>query len=264
MSTFSGREIGFDPIARQYDAQRAHPPAVSAQIGAAIVGIVGRSARVLELGVGTGRIALPVAAAGGTVVGVDTALEMLRVARQRGAERLVRGDIVRLPLRDASCDAVLAVHVLHLIVDWRAALAETVRVLRPGGALIQGRDWRDPESCVERLRGQLRAAVLRRAPGAQPPAAGAAIGAALAALGGGAPQEQIAAEWTSRTSPAAVLDAMAGRADAETWALPEALLAPAVAEVRAWAAATWPDLEAEQTVVQRFVLTITRGRWRPA
>jgi SAM-dependent methyltransferase len=61
---------------------------------------------VLELGAGTGRITVPVAKAGATVVGVDLSAPMLaraqrRVARAKVGRRvlLVRGDIRRLPFR---------------------------------------------------------------------------------------------------------------------------------------------------------------------
>ena len=245
-------DISFDRIARSYDAQRAHPPEVAARVGAAIAAVAGPAARVLELGAGTGRIALPTAAAGCRVIGVDIAIEMLRVARlgvrgQRAAGecRLIQGDIMRLPLRDGTFDAVLAVHVLHLVGDWRGALAEAVRVLRPGGAFIQGRDWRDPQSCAERLRAKLREVVMDLVPGARPPGAGAAIAQALARHGGVAEPEIVAAEWTGRASPHAVLAGMAARADAETWALEDDLLAAALARVRAWAEQTWDDPAAE-------------------
>lgn len=254
----TGLDFSFNRIARQYAGQRAHPPAASAQLGAAIAAIAGPAARVLELGVGTGRIALPVAAAGCAVVGVDLALEMLRVARHEGLGELAQADVARLPLGAERFDAVLMVHVLHLVPQWRAALAEARRVLRPGGVLIQGRDWRDPLSCAERLRGKLRETVIELAPGARPPAAGAPVESALAELGFEEPQEQIAATWTSRVSPAALLRGMAQRVDAETWAMNDELLDAAVMRVRAWAATTWADLEAEQEVAQRFVLTISR------
>lgn len=259
MATFTP---SFNQIAAQYDRQRAHPPEVSAAIGTSIAAIVGTDARVLELGVGTGRIAFPVAAAGCQVVGVDLAIEMLRRAQAGGLDRLVRGDITALPLRSHTFDAVLAVHVLHLVPDWRAVLAEAVRVLRSTGLVIQGRDWRDPQSCAALVRSKLREAVIARAPGTKPPAAGAATGQALMRLGATASEEIIAASWTTWTTPAAVLDGMARRDDAETWALPDDVLESALADARSWAAVTWDDLDAPQAVEQRFVLTLTRGAWR--
>lgn len=257
-------DIRFDKIAQSYNAQRAHPPGVSAQIGAAIASLVGANALVLELGVGTGRIAHPVAQAGSRVVGIDIARDMLRVAQADGDHRLgqgavpalalLQGDVAHLPFAAHAFDAVLAVHVLHLVPDWRGVLAEIARVIRPGGVFVQGRDWRDPQSVAERLRAKLREAVMELVPGARPPGAGAAIGQALAKLGGTPEAEITAAEWTGSATPVALLESMAARADAETWALDDATLETAIDRVRAYAEATYPDLDAPQDVAQRFVL----------
>src|SRR5687768_15344762 len=60
---------------------------------------------VLELGCGTGRITVPVARTGATIVGIDLSAEMLARGRQRLRRArltnaaLVRGDIRRLPFR---------------------------------------------------------------------------------------------------------------------------------------------------------------------
>jgi ubiquinone/menaquinone biosynthesis C-methylase UbiE len=43
------------------------------------------------------------------------------------------GDATALPVPDASADLVLSFHALHHIADWRAAVAEAARVVRPGG-----------------------------------------------------------------------------------------------------------------------------------
>jgi ubiquinone/menaquinone biosynthesis C-methylase UbiE len=256
-------EISFDKIAAVYDAQRAHPPAVSAQIGATLTTLVGRGAPILELGVGTGRIAIPAVAAGAYVAGLDISREMLRVAAERAAAAdapldLALADAQRLPFAADSFAAALAVHVLHLLPDWRAALAEIVRVLRPNGALIQGADWRDPDSCVGLLRGRFRIAMMELLPGSRPPGAGAQVAQALARLGGVTAEPVVAARWSRPVSPAEVIAGMAARVDSEAWALPDDLLAAAVAAVRAWAAQTWPDLDAPQEVEHRFTLTVTR------
>lgn len=255
--------FSFDKLASVYDAQRAHPPEVAAQVGAALVALVGRGAPMLELGVGTGRIAIPTAAAGGFVIGLDVSPEMLAVAAERAAAAglaldLVRGDAQALPFADGLFRAALAVHVLHLLPDWRAALAEVVRVLAPGGMLIQGNDWRDPDSCVGLLRGRLRIAAVELLPGSRPPGAGAAVAQALARHGGVTAQPLVAARWTRALSPAEVIAGMAARVDSETWVLPEELLVAAMANVRAWAEQQWDDLERPQEVEHRFELTVTR------
>jgi SAM-dependent methyltransferase len=89
--------------------------------------------RVLEIGVGTGRLLAQVAA---TVrVGVDVAPAMLARARARAGLSLVLADGARLPFAAASFDAVLAGKGALRYLAPDHALAETARVLRPGGAL---------------------------------------------------------------------------------------------------------------------------------
>jgi ubiquinone/menaquinone biosynthesis C-methylase UbiE len=256
-------DISFDKIAGVYDAQRAHPPAVAAQIGAAIAALMPPGEPALELGVGTGRIAIPTALAGGTLVGMDISHQMLAVAAERAGAAdaqlaLAQADAQALPFTTDSFAAALAIHVLHLIPDWRAALAEVARVLRPGGLLIQGADWRDPDSCVGLLRGRLRMAVVELQPGSRPPGAGAAVPQALAKLGASTDAPTVAASWTRPLSPTDVLTGMAARIDAETWAMPDELLAACMERVRAWAEQQWPDLSLPQEVEHRFTLTVSR------
>lgn len=263
-------EIAFDKIADVYDAQRAHPPEAAIAIGRAIAAQAGNNAHVLEIGIGSGRIALPVAAAGAEVTGIDISSGMLATARERAKEAglplwLIRADAQALPFTHGVFDAVLAVHVLHLLPDWRAALAEMVRVVKPGGAIIQGVDWRDPASCVGLLRGQLRQAVMDLAPGSRPPGAGAAITQYLTKLGAPAGEPIEAARWQRTISPAEVIAGMAARTDAETWALDDELLAAAIERVQAWAKQQWPDLNEPQVVEHRFLLTVSRiGAHAPA
>lgn len=267
-----GVDFAFDArVAGRYDAQRAHPPAVSQQIGAAIAAVAGPGARVLEIGIGTGRIAWPVVAAGCRVVGFDISDKMLHevFGQQRAPERpfasppltLLQADMHHLPLRSRAFDAALAVHVLHLAEDWRRVLRETTRLLRPGGAFIQGDDWIDPQSVVGRLRDELRARALALSPQLRPPAAGISMAQFLAELGGGRVEEIVAAEWVAWISPNERLAAVAQRMDAESWFLPEALFTPLLAQLRAFATATWDDLDAKQAVTRRFVLKVTRGDW---
>ncbi len=250
--------ISFDRIASAYDHVRAHPSEVAQRIGASLAEICG--ADVLELGVGTGRIALPLARAGCRVTGVDVSDGMLRVAQAANEPQLalLRGDIARLPLASASFDAIVVVHVLHLLKDWRSALVDGRRALRPGGRFIQGRDWRDPQSCVGQLREQLRSAVMELLPNARPPGAGASIGAVLGELGFALEPERSLVSWVTPISPAEVLAEMASRADAETWSLEQPILDAAMARLTSWALAQYGDLDVTQDVERRFVVVVAR------
>lgn len=97
---------------------------------------------VLEIGCGRGAGAAVIESAfrPATLLASDCDPAMLeRAARylgRRGRSRilLLAADAVQLPFRDASMDAIFDFGALHHVPDWRRALAETARVLRPGGA----------------------------------------------------------------------------------------------------------------------------------
>jgi SAM-dependent methyltransferase len=99
---------------------------------------------VLELGCGTGRVAVPVARAGVRVIGIDRSASMLDRARRRlrraklsGSLQLVRGDVRSLPFPAASFGLVAAPYgILQSLLDdatLDAALASAHRALRQGG-----------------------------------------------------------------------------------------------------------------------------------
>ncbi|MBY8886808.1 class I SAM-dependent methyltransferase [Streptomyces sp. PTM05] len=88
----------------------------------------------LEIGCGTGVHARSVVELGWTPVGVDLSARMLRYAG--GRLPIVLGDAARLPVRDASVPAVIAVMVHTDLPDYAAVLREVARVLRPGGRFV--------------------------------------------------------------------------------------------------------------------------------
>ena len=105
--------------------------------------------RVLDLGCGTGRLALGMAAAGHTVTGVDPAGASLEAARAKtGAERVTWLEGTSPILPDGAFDAaVMTSHVAQFLVDddaWAGTLADLRRALVPGGRLVF--DTRDPRA----------------------------------------------------------------------------------------------------------------------
>ncbi|MCS6841918.1 MAG: class I SAM-dependent methyltransferase [Roseiflexus sp.] len=142
--------ISFDRAVDYYDATRGYPPGIAERLRDAMVATLqlSQNARLLEAGVGTGRVALPFIEAGYFYVGIDLSRRMMGRLRQKLNGRthqahLVCGDVMRLPVSDAAFDVVIMVHVLHLVEDWRQALDEAQRVLRPGGAIVLASDERD-------------------------------------------------------------------------------------------------------------------------
>jgi SAM-dependent methyltransferase len=89
--------------------------------------------RCVEVGVGTGVVALGMQALGHEVVGVDISQDMLCRARKRIGDMVMRVDGARLPLADTSADGAFCVWVLHLVADRRTFLDEIARVIAPGG-----------------------------------------------------------------------------------------------------------------------------------
>lgn len=141
------RSLSFDPAVEDYDRTRGLTPEVMAHVVRILTAELSGRGLALEIGVGTGRIALPLAGAGAPLVGIDLSHKMLgRLVEKAGGTSTVpvaRADATALPFRDSSFDAALAVHVLHLIDPWREAVGELLRVVRPGGILlVDPGDWK--------------------------------------------------------------------------------------------------------------------------
>jgi ubiquinone/menaquinone biosynthesis C-methylase UbiE len=94
---------------------------------------------ILEVGVGTGRIAQPLAENGWHVVGLDVSRGMLARAAAKGLPYLVHGTAYHLPFPDRTFDAALFVHVLHVLDEPGAGLREAARATRSGVLAIMDR-----------------------------------------------------------------------------------------------------------------------------
>lgn len=122
--------VDYSDLAATYDRTRSRPGEFRDFWLPAIVRATGLKpgARVLDIGCGTGRLAVPLSRTH-RVVGLDSSREMLAVARPKGRRAAsVQGDACALPFRGGSFDAALAVMVLHLVRDVRIAVAEMARV----------------------------------------------------------------------------------------------------------------------------------------
>ncbi|MBK6486561.1 MAG: methyltransferase domain-containing protein [Gemmatimonadetes bacterium] len=94
----------------------------------------------LDLGCGTAPLGVALACSGYSVVGVDAGLRWLVLARKRAAEQgidlpVVCANAEHLPLRAASCTAVVGESVLENVADADAVVRESRRVLGPRGVL---------------------------------------------------------------------------------------------------------------------------------
>lgn len=106
-------------------------------------------ADVLDLGTGTGQVAMHLWALGHRVTGADLAEGMLALAREKAAQveappTFVVGDAAAPDLPEASYDAITARYLLWTLRHPREALAGWARLLRPGGTLaIVDSTWFD-------------------------------------------------------------------------------------------------------------------------
>ena len=90
-------------------------------------------ARGIEIGVGSGKFAVPF----GIRIGVEPSREMALKARQHGIQ-VIAGVAEHLSLSDDCFDFILMVTTICFVDDVAAAFAEAWRVLKPGGGLIVG------------------------------------------------------------------------------------------------------------------------------
>lgn len=228
--------ITFERAAEYYDATRGFPAGHEGNVAAlfAEVGKLTAFSRVLEVGIGTGRIALPLAPRVGSVVGVDLARPMMaRLLAKRTTERitLAESDARLLPFPSGVFDGAVVVHVFHLIPDWERALAEIGRVLRPGGLLLLGKNGNQgKDTPFNKLDAAWKAVI----PSEQAEHIGLRDDFAVHAerLGWGIASPQQSYPFTIVDSPEAYYQRMAQRMWSRTWALNDDEMARGLAALR--------------------------------
>jgi len=126
--------------------------------------------RILDIGTGTGFLAILLADLGHEVVGVDLSSGMLEVAREKARKAGVKvefrlGDAENLPFKDNSFDATICRHVLWTLPNPDKAIQEWSRVVRSGGkvVVIDGK-WHDKsvKTRIRRFVGQIGIAIYER------------------------------------------------------------------------------------------------------
>ena len=288
--------LSFDPFAHIYDETRGYPAAVAQQIAQAIDQVANATAQTayLEVGVGTGRIALPLASLGRTYTGVDISQKMVDRLKEKiqstgwdeqsqpwgeqpdeersriipvsrytqdqppATLRIVMNDITDLPFHDQSFDVVISVHVFHLVDGWQNAIQEVLRVLRPGGLLLHCGDDHGPSE-VQPIQDEWRKIINDLGFDPRRP---------------GAPSHQIVTQylrqrfeteeiqaltWQRQLTPRQVLRDIELRHFSSTWVIPEHIFMQAIPRLRSWVAekygARMDTVYAQQS---RFVINKTR------
>ena len=115
---------------------------------------IGPEHEVLDVATGTGSAAIPAAATGARVTGLDLVPELLDVARARAADAgvevdWVTGDAEDLPFADDAFDVVTSTLGVQFAPRHEVVAAELVRVCRPGGRIVLA-NW-TPEGYIGRF-----------------------------------------------------------------------------------------------------------------
>ncbi|HLZ61943.1 MAG TPA: class I SAM-dependent methyltransferase [Ktedonosporobacter sp.] len=267
--------VSFDPVSHKYDATRGYPEKVGRQLAQRIdQGAGGNTqSRFLEVGVGTGRIAVPLAELGRQYTGIDISEKMLSrmeeklyakhwrevplawgsvldedVARKLdvrrfvqegkpGAMRLVVSDMTALPFHDQSFDAVIAVHVFHLVSDWQKALKEVLRVLRPGGVLMRCWDdnWEDLwKPGPNDIRGQWSKIVQELGGSTTYPGVGEQVVAAWLQQQGFETEQVGVVTWEREITARAIYEGVEQRLWTTTLLVPDDIFAASLERLRQW------------------------------
>lgn len=139
------KSLSFDGLVELYDETRCFD---AQSFEAALEYIVDRFPvhafpSVIEPGIGIRRIALPLAARGYRVTGVDISRDMLDVLRRRIRQNspkpqvaFLQADIAQLPLPGNQFDMAVVAHVFYFMRRWKKAAKEILRVIRKGRPVL--------------------------------------------------------------------------------------------------------------------------------
>jgi SAM-dependent methyltransferase len=247
----------FDAQAPRYDARVGLPESVGAAVANA-----GEDDLVLELGAGTGEIGVHLARLPIRYLGLDAAAAMLDLFRAKAAPAspsLVVADCdCPWPLPAGSAGVVFASRVIHLL-DPDHVARETMRVCRPAGLLILGRVVRDRDGIAERLRrNRLELLAAAGIPARQGEAGTRRVIEGVVAFGGESLGRQIVAEWTSETTPAAVIADWESLPRMGSAAVDAVTRGRILAALRDWARSEFGDLERPRASPARYAIDIIR------
>ncbi len=291
--------LSFDRVAMQYDATRGYPPDVAQRIAVSIekAACATEETRFIEVGVGTGRIAVPVAGLSHIYTGVDISRKMmdqLEAKLQRNgwkqqdfqwgtspdedpdrpswvqrfiqpqkhaSMRLISSDITDLPLADASFDVAVGVHIFHLVDNWQKAVNEALRVLRPGSFFLHC--WDDYEMSdtmvgfIAIRRKWWQIMVEMRGESSQTSAALSSRINDFLRQKGLNSEEIREVQWQTSHTPREVLDGIAKRVWSGTWDVPDDLFAESIQRLEQWVHEQFGD-EMDTPVIQNAAFLISR------
>jgi SAM-dependent methyltransferase len=244
------KTLSFDRAADYYDQTRGFPPGIGKQVAAALVEFAGLAAadRLLEIGIGTGRIARPLAATLGPthhLTGIDVSQKMmaqLRAQLPSGVRppMLVEANATAIPFPSQTFRAIVFVHILHLIREWQDVIQTCRQLLIPGGFLLGGWNSHPDDSSGNRISRKFQEIAASHGISAERQGL-SNFQDLLQHLPGAHATEIVAAEWTVERAPRLALQSIADRHFSSAWLIPDETFPAIYADLEAWAKKEWPD-----------------------
>ena len=257
----------YDRQAARYDDRAGMPEdcarAIASSIGA--LADLGPDSSLLEVGAGTGLLAIHLLTQPLRYIGFDSSAAMLDIFRTRIGSGGLHADLVvadanrSWPAADRSIDLVFSSRALHHVaIDH--AVDEISRVLRPGGWLVVGKVRRPEESMKSVMRRRMRRALAQHGvEGRSHDRTTEAVFAELERRGGQRVAAVVAAQWTVRHRP---IDSIASWQEKDGLAgddIDPAIKSAVLDDVRLWAIEQFGSLDASVDQQECFELYAIRA-----
>lgn len=217
----------------------------------------------LEVGTGSGRTTRPLldalASQNSRLIGVDLSYAKLRqLAAHRQTSFLSQANATHLPFPAGSFDTIITVHVLHLIADWKVALCEFRRLLRPGGVYLRRGQESDQNSIQSRMRHLWQVLLQEKhLPQRHRERADEAIDNALRAMGAAGTAVEVSNQ-VGFTTPGREVERISSRVRDGAWVVPDEMLPGLLSDLKARAAAEFLSLDREFRFQKATVLHVWR------
>jgi SAM-dependent methyltransferase len=255
----------FDRVASVYDETRSAPPHVASAVTQALLEVLcdyGTRPRLLEVGIGTGRIAVPLAASDVRITGIDISSKMLDVLRSKRADiDVMFAEAAHQPFLASSFDAALFVHILHLVPDVEGTIRESARVVRPGGVLVRVSDDHD-EAGYHLEAGDVMWDVIEELTGASRPAdqhvVASGIFERLMREHGASVETHTVMRYDFPFNAREAMDHLRRRDFSSSWLIPDDAFDDVVAALEKRYQDLWGDLDADRPAQKTVRLVVAR------
>lgn len=252
----------FDRVAHLYDETRGLPEEVDRTVGRYIASVlreISEEPRLIEIGIGTGRMATPLAGLGVRVAGTDISPKMVAVLRSKRTDiDVVYADAARPPFRAAAFDAALFVHILHLVPDQEATLRAALPLIKPRGVMILGFETYDgvrtkADDVMEAISREL---IPNLTTGREGQQRNLQAFRAVAAETGAPVTHRVAATWRDAITARAILDSNANRHGSGSWEIGDDTMREILGRAEPQLIALFGDMDTPRDFNRTFELLI--------